>query len=234
LEPDGFQILYEEGPCLVINKPAGLLTQAPPGIDSLELRVRRFLQQREGKSHNLYLGLPHRLDRPVSGAIVLARHVRAARRIAEQFAQRTVHKLYWAIVEGIVEQSSGTWSDWMRKVPEQARSETVPAAHPDAQQAILHFRVLAHAPQATWLEIQLETGRTHQIRVQCSTRGHAVLGDFQYGATRPFGPATDDTRERWIALHARTLAFDHPMTRARVEIQAPVPDDWHIADFRSS
>ena len=76
-------ILYEQGPCLVVLKPAGVLTQAPPGIDSMEVRIRRFLQQREGKQHNLYLGVPHRLDRPVSGALVVARHVRAARRLAE-------------------------------------------------------------------------------------------------------------------------------------------------------
>jgi len=231
LEPSGFQILFEEGPCLVFNKPAGLLTQAPPGIDSLELRVRRFLQQREDKSHNLYLALPHRLDRPVSGAIVMARHVRAARRISEQFEQRTVHKAYWAIVEGSVAEASGTWIDWMRKVPDEPRSETVTADHPGAQQAVLHFRVIARAASATWLEIQLETGRTHQIRVQSAARGHAVAGDFQYGAVRPFGPATEDTRQRWIGLHARTLGFDHPMTRERIQIEAPVPAAWHLEEF---
>lgn len=216
---------------MVLAKPAGLLTQAPPGIDSLETRVRRFLQEREGKSHSLYLALPHRLDRPVSGAIVMARHVRAARRISEQFERRTVDKTYWAIVEGDVSESSGTWTDWMRKVPEQPRSETVPESHPDAQQAILHFRVVARRPGATWLEIRLETGRTHQIRVQCAVRGHAVLGDALYGSSTPFGPATDDMRERWIALHARLLAFEHPMSRERLSIEAPVAEAWRLNDF---
>lgn len=231
MEPSGFQILFEEGPCLVLNKPAGLLTQAPPGIDSLEVRVRRFLQQREGKAHQLYLGVPHRLDRPVSGAIVLARHVRAARRLSEQFEQRTVQKKYWALVEGRVAEASGTWIDWMRKVPNEPRSENVPEGQPDGQRAVLHFRVLEWRPDTTWLEIELETGRTHQIRVQCASRGHAVWGDAQYGATRPFGPSCDDPRDRWIALHARHLAFAHPMHRGAVSIDAPLPEGWPVPDF---
>src|SRR5690348_16402309 len=97
-------ILYEEGPCLVVNKPAGLSTQAPPGIDSLEVRVKEFYRaRREQQEGKVYLGVPHRLDRPVSGAIVFARHVRAARRLSEQFENRLVRKLYWVCVEGTVE-----------------------------------------------------------------------------------------------------------------------------------
>src|SRR5689334_12976722 len=111
----GFDILYEQGPCLVVNKPPGLLTQAPPGIDSLELRVKRFLKAREHQPGNVYLGVPHRVDRPVSGVIVLAKHVRAARRLSEQFEARTVRKIYWALVEGHVTPESGTWTDQLKK-----------------------------------------------------------------------------------------------------------------------
>ena len=121
-EPKGFQILYEQGPCLVVRKPPGMLTQAPPGIDSLELQVKRFLQTREAKEHNLYLAVIHRLDRPVSGALVMARHVRAAQRLAEQFESRSVAKRYWAIVAGQVEPDTGTWTDHMRKVPGDRKS----------------------------------------------------------------------------------------------------------------
>src|SRR3712207_7196614 len=96
-------VLYDSGPCLVINKPSGILTQAPAGIDSLEVQVKAFYREREGKEGNIYLGLPHRLDRPVSGAIVFARHARAAQRLAAQFENRTVTKVYWAAVEGHVE-----------------------------------------------------------------------------------------------------------------------------------
>lgn len=220
------QLLHEAGPCLVVYKPPGLLTQAPPGIDNLELRVKRFLQQREGKSHNLYLAIIHRLDRPVSGALVLARHVRAAQRLSEQFERRTVTKKYWALVEGHVADESGTWTDWLRKVPGEARSEVVPADHPEAQEAILRFVVRARFEAVTWLEIELETGRTHQIRLQCSSHGHPILGDSLYGATTAFGPTVDDERSRWIALHARQLAFEHPMTREAVDIRAPLPDSW--------
>src|SRR5829696_10534619 len=101
--PDsGLEILYYNGPCLVINKPPGVLTQAPAGIDSLEVRVKGFYRQREQKEGNIYLFLPHRLDRPVSGAIVFARHVRAAQRLSTQFENRTVTKAYWAFVEGVI------------------------------------------------------------------------------------------------------------------------------------
>ena len=96
------EILYDNGPCLVVNKPAGVLTQAPAGIDSMEVRVKAFYREREEKEGNIYLGLPHRLDRPVSGAIVFARHVRAAQRLSSQFENRTVTKVYWAVVEGDV------------------------------------------------------------------------------------------------------------------------------------
>src|SRR5258708_7249770 len=108
-------ILYDDGPVLVVNKPAGLPTQAPPGIDSLEVRVKEFFRQREGKPADaaIYLGLPHRLDRPVSGAIVLARHVRGAQRLSAQFENRTVAKSYWAFVEGRVTPDEGTWTDYL-------------------------------------------------------------------------------------------------------------------------
>src|SRR5262249_40988558 len=100
--------LYDDGPCLVVNKPAGVLTQAPAGIDSMEMRVKAFYRAREGKEGNIYLGLPHRLDRPVTGAIVFARHVRAASRLAPQFENRTVTKVYWALVQGDVDGDEGT------------------------------------------------------------------------------------------------------------------------------
>jgi len=226
MQPNEIEILYEEGPCLVVNKPGGILTQAPPGIDCMEVRIKRFLKQRDEKPGNVYLGTPHRLDRPASGVMVFAKHVRAARRIAEQFEGRTVEKTYWAIVEGSVEPDSGTWTDYVRKVPGEARSEIVAGEDGDGRIAILHFRVLDRFAFGTWLEIELETGRTHQIRVQAGSRGHAVLGDELYGSRTPFGPQTIDQRQRWIALHARTLKFRHPMTREIVCQSAPLPKAW--------
>jgi len=223
---NGFDVLYEEGPCLVVVKPGGVATQAPPGIDSLEVRVKEFLRIRDGKPGNIYLGVPHRLDRPVSGVLVLARHVRAARRLAEQFEARTVRKTYWTVVEGQVSPEAGTWTDYLRKVPDAARVERVASDHPEARQAVLHYRMLDTDGCRSWLEIELETGRMHQIRVQAACRAHPILGDSQYGSMTPFGPVTDDFRSRCIALHARRLEFRHPMTRQVVCQTAPLPSAW--------
>ena len=226
IRPEGFDILYEEGPCLVVVKPGGMATQAPPGIDSLEVRVKEFLRVRDSKPGNVYLGVPHRLDRPVSGVIVLARHVRAARRLSDQFEARTVRKTYWAVVEGEVSPACGTWTDHLRKIPDAAQVEVVAPDHPEGRIAVLHYRVLAVDERCSWLEIDLETGRMHQIRVQAASRSHPILGDSQYGAMLQFGPATDDFRRRWIALHARSLEFLHPMTRQLVSQTAPLPSAW--------
>jgi 23S rRNA pseudouridine1911/1915/1917 synthase len=220
-------VLYDSGPCLVVNKPPGILTQAPVGIDSLEVRVKEFYRQREGKEGNIYLGLPHRLDRPVSGAIVFARHVRAAQRLASQFENRTVTKVYWAIVEGDVQPDEGTWTDHLHKRHGMAQAIVVPPGDPRGKLAVMHYRVLARVEEVgTWLEVQLETGRTHQIRVQAASRGHPVVGDNQYGSTHLFGEQFEDERLRAIALHARQLGFNHPMTGEPVDIVAPTPPAW--------
>jgi 23S rRNA pseudouridine1911/1915/1917 synthase len=222
----GFDILYEEGPCLAVNKPAGLLTQAPPGIDSLELRIKNFIKQRGHPYDFVYLGVPHRLDRPASGSIVFCTKRRAARRLAEQFEERSVNKIYWACVEGRVSPESGTWQDYLRKVPGNPQAEVVSPDSPQARLAVLHYRVLDAFESGSWLEIRLETGRTHQIRIQAASRGHPLLGDAQYGSTIAFGPQHEDQRLRAIALHARLLEFKHPMTKEMVSITAPVDENW--------
>ncbi|MDP7016875.1 MAG: RluA family pseudouridine synthase [Pirellulaceae bacterium] len=226
------EILYEDGPCLVVNKPGGLLTQAPPHIDSLESRIKQFLKHHDDKRGNVYLGVPHRLDRPVSGAMVFAKHVRAARRLAEQFEGRLVEKTYWAVVEDdeTIEQSA-QWRDYLRKIPNEARAEVVPTNHPEARIALLNYVVGGRVGGQCWMEITLETGRMHQIRIQAGSRGLPILGDELYGSQRLFGPTTDDRRSRWIALHARTLSFRHPMTKESVTIEAPLPTWWGDLPF---
>jgi 23S rRNA pseudouridine1911/1915/1917 synthase len=220
------EILYENGPCLAVLKPSGILTQAPPGIESLEQRLTAFLKARDGKTGNIYIGVPHRLDRPVSGVMLFARHVRACRRLSEQFSGRLVKKIYWACVEGEVQPRAGTWEDTIRKVPGEARAEIVAADHPDGRAAVLHYRTIGKWRGGAWLEIELETGRMHQIRVQAAARGHAVLGDEMYGSSQPFGPQFDDRRLRAIALHGRSLSFSHPMTREELSVIAPLPEAW--------
>jgi 23S rRNA pseudouridine1911/1915/1917 synthase len=233
-----FEVLFENEHCLVVNKPAGLSTQAPRGIDSLEVQIRAHLQSvvnadmnywqcdSTGKAPSVYLGLPHRLDRPVSGVIVLAKTKKGARKISRQFERRQVHKLYWAAVEGMVEATAGTLIDYLRKIPGEARVETVEESHPEAQRAVLHYRTLGATQHGAWLEIELETGRMHQIRVQLASRGHPILGDAQYGNKTPFGPQYEDVRLRAIALHARQLSFVRPVTQTKLIVHAPTSDAW--------
>ena len=225
----GLEILYDDGPCLVVSKPAGLLTQAPPGIDSMAVRVKTFYKKREAKTGKIYLGIPHRLDRPASGAMIFARHVRAARRLSAQFERREVTKIYLACLERTVTPSEGTWENHIRKIPGKAHAEVVDANHPEGRHSVMHYRTLLNDEWGTLLEIQLETGRTHQIRVQASWRGYPILGDEEYGSSVPFGKPFEDQRLRAIALHARSLTFRHPMKQKTVSITAPLPKDWEFA-----
>jgi 23S rRNA pseudouridine1911/1915/1917 synthase len=221
----GFGVLFEDDSLLVANKPTGVATQAPPGIDSLEGRIRRYLAP--GAEGGLYLGIPHRLDRPVSGAIVFAKTRRAARQLSKQLERRTVGKRYWACVERVVEPLEGTWTDYLHKVYGHPRAMVVEGTHPGGQEAVLSYRTLGFHAAGSWLEIELLTGRTHQIRIQAGSRQHPVLGDELYGSRVVFGAPTSDERLRPIALHARTLDFMHPMTRERISIAAPTPPTWN-------
>lgn len=220
------KVLYEQGPCLMLNKPGGLLTQAPPHIDSVEMRLKKFIRVRDQKPGRVYLAVPHRLDRPVTGVMVFALHQRAAKRISNQFEQRLVEKEYWACVEGELECDEGTLTDFMRKVPGEARSEICDESMEQAKRAILHYRVLQRASGKTWLSIQLETGRTHQIRLQCGSRGFPIIGDSLYGSDSIFGKHHEDERRRCIALHSRRLKIRHPMVDEMVEMTAPLPNTW--------
>ncbi|MBQ3388136.1 MAG: RluA family pseudouridine synthase [Thermoguttaceae bacterium] len=231
MEAGAFDILYEEGPVLAVNKESGILTQAPAGIDSLEARVKAFLIRREKKPGGCYLGIPHRLDRPASGVILFAKHVRAAHRLSEQFQTRSIEKKYWALVAGHVPEEEGEWIDYMRKIPGRAEAELIQPIHPDAREAILKYRVVGRHTlpghgEVTHLEVELETGRTHQIRLQASSRGYPILGDAQYGSTVPFGQQHEDERLNAIALHSRRILFTHPMTRETVALTAPLPEPW--------
>lgn len=223
------QILHEDAHCLVVIKPSGLLTQAPPGIDSLEIRIKRYLRQSAEAGKEPYLGVPHRLDRPASGVMIFAKTRTAAQRISEQFQDQRIEKTYWALVQGSVPDEAGTWIDSMRKVDGEARSEIVGEQDAGAQRAVLHFKKLGQTEAFTWLAIQLETGRTHQIRLQAGSRGFPILGDELYGSIAGFGAAFEDTRLRAIALHARDLQFFHPKTREVMQFSAPVTAAWDAA-----
>ncbi len=229
-------VLYEDNHCLAVAKPAPLLTQGvPPGIPTLEALAKAYLKERYHKAGHVYLGIPHRLDRPVSGVVLFARNTKAAQRLAEQFQKHQVVKLYWAVVEGNVDPSEGRWSDWLLKLPEEARSTRVSAETPGARHAVLDYHRMNAGPGLTLLEVRPQTGRMHQIRVQAAERGHPVLGDMLYGAKHPFGPPAALARERVIALHARSLTFLHPIRFEPITVTAPLPDLWRQlpSDFSS-
>src|SRR5262245_25266763 len=223
---DTMEILFEDNHCLAIAKPAPLLTQAPPGIPSLEAEVRAYLKERYHKPGHVHLGIPHRLDRPVSGVVLFARNTKAARRLAEQFQKHQVRKVYWAAVEGDVQPAESRWEDWLLKLPEEARSERVEANTPGARHAVLAYRRLRSGPDWTLLEIEPQTGRMHQIRAQAAGRGWPILGDVLYGSRRFFGPPAELPRDRVIALHARSLTFLHPIRYEPITLTASLPEAW--------
>jgi 23S rRNA pseudouridine1911/1915/1917 synthase len=217
-------VLFEDHHLIAVNKPAPLLTQAPPGVPSLEALVKAHLKEKYAKPAGVYLAVPHRLDRPVSGAIVFARNTKAGQRVHRQFHDRTVAKTYWALVEGSVAEA-GEWRDWIRKVPGESRAVVAEPGEPGAKEAVLAVEVLEARGSTTLLELRPLTGRMHQLRVQCARRGHPVRGDEQYGSAVPFGEAASE-RERAIALHARKLVIEHPFTKAALAIEAPLPPLW--------
>ena len=219
-------VLFEDHHLLGVNKPAPLMTQAPAGVPSLEAMAKAYIKEKYAKPAGVYLGIPHRLDRPVSGVVVFCRNTKAAQRVAEQFQTHEVTKVYWALVEGVAADDAGEWRDFVRKVDDQARAEIVPADAAGAKEAVTVFQVLRRDADATLLELTPRTGRMHQLRVQAAARGHPVAGDALYGSTRPFGPPAELPRDRVIALHARRLVFEHPFRKVPVELEAPVQDYW--------
>jgi 23S rRNA pseudouridine1911/1915/1917 synthase len=228
---EALHVLYEDNHCLAVAKPAPILTQAPPGVPSLEALARAYLRERYHKAGNIYLGVPHRLDRPVSGVMLFAKSSKAAHRIAEQFEQRTVVKSYWAAAEGTVQPAEGTWEDWLRKIEGEARVARVEPADAGARRAVLRYRCLRPCAGGTLLELEPQTGRMHQLRVQAAQRGWPVRGDWLYGATLPFGPPAELPRDRVIALHARALTFLHPIRYEPITVEAPLPEAWRQLDI---
>jgi 23S rRNA pseudouridine1911/1915/1917 synthase len=224
--PPPLDPLFEDHHLIAVNKPAPLLTQAPAGVPSLEAMVKAYIKQKYAKPAGVYLGIPHRLDRPVSGVVVFARNTKAAQRVHAQFQRHEVRKAYWAAVEGDVAPDAGVWEDWLRKVPEEARVVRAAEGEPGAKLAMLEYRVLRRLDSGTLLELCPLTGRMHQLRVQSAWRGHPVFGDVMYGGAREFGPPWQNPRDKVIALHARRLTLRHPFRDEELTIEAPVPDYW--------
>ncbi len=220
-------ILYEDNHLLVVNKPSGLATMgALDGEPSLVEWARADLKRRYQKPGNVYIGVVQRLDAWASGVLVLAKTSKAAARLTAQFAARETAKQYWCVVEGLVEPAAGTWRDYLAKDDAARRVRVVAKSAPGAQNAELNYTVRGRSSdkQFSWLEIELLTGRKHQIRVQCSARGLAIVGDQKYDAATRFAPVS-------IALHSRELTFQHPTRDAALTFTAPLPAAWRKLDL---
>jgi 23S rRNA pseudouridine1911/1915/1917 synthase len=228
---DSLDILYEDNHCLALNKPAGWPTTHFDGTDeTVDRLAKSYLKEKYGKPGNVFLGVVHRLDKPVSGVLLFARTSKAAARLSEQFREGMVEKTYWAVVENVLASGgrepsvpwlhadTGSLEDWLKKDEPNARVEVVPRETPGARLARLLFVVRGRHDGLTWLELRPHTGRKHQLRVQLASRGCPIHGDAKYGSDRPFGPA--------IALHARSLTFLHPTTKEPITIKAEVPTFW--------
>jgi 23S rRNA pseudouridine1911/1915/1917 synthase len=212
-------VLYEDNHCIAVVKPARVLTAGDQTGDvSLLDTVKDYLKQKYKKPGNVFVGLVHRLDRPVSGVVLFARTSKSASRLSEQFREGTVQKTYRAIVEGIVEESSGELLDWLLKNEETNIVRIVPAGTPAARESRLRFRRLQTAPDLTLVEITPTTGRGHQIRVQLAAHGHPICGDRKYGSKHAM--------QGTIALHATQLTFDHPTRHEPITVSAPDPAAW--------
>lgn len=212
-------VLYEDNHCLAVCKPARLLTMGDQTADdTLVEQARRYLKAKYGKPGNVFVGVVHRLDRPVSGVVLLARTSKGAARLSEQFREGTVTKTYTALVQGACG-GPETWHDWLLKEPETNRVRCVPAGTAGARESTLEFRPLGRAGGLQRVEVRPITGRSHQIRVQLAARGWPIAGDSKYGSTVPFRPGC-------IALHARRLEVRHPTRQEPLVIECPEPADW--------
>lgn len=228
-------LLYERSGVLAVAKPAGLATQAPPGIESVESWVRRLLH---GAAERGYVGVPHRLDRAVSGVVLMTATPRAARKLSRQFERREVGKEYRAVVEprgaADIAAEPVEWRDFIEKVPEEARARRAAADSPLAREAVTRARLLARVPHAeggTRLVLRLEplTGRMHQLRLQAAARGMPIVGDVVYDAVADMhwaGPPDDSVREPPIALHAERIRYVDPDAGGEVVAEAPLPGYW--------
>lgn len=214
--------LYEDNHIIIVDKQPGEIVQGDKTGDTpLSAIVAAYLKEKYAKPGNVFVGVVHRLDRPVGGVVVFAKTSKALSRLNEMLRKHQIHKTYWAIVEGRPTDDNGTLTDNL--VTSERNNKTYVVAKgaplpPDAREATLHYKVLARGDRYSLVEITLITGRKHQIRVQLANIGHPIKGDLKYGARR-------SNRGGGISLLARHISFIHPVSHKEIDVTAPLPSD---------
>jgi len=221
---DLLNILYEDNHLIIINKRCGDLVQSDLSGDvSLEETVKNYLKNKYNKPGEVFLGVVHRLDRPVSGITLFARTTKAQLRLNSMFQEKLIRKTYWAIVKDVPPDESGTLIHHLVRNRNTKRSYAHKNESSGSKKAILHYRHIASSDRYHLLEIDLETGRHHQIRSQLAAIGCPIRGDLKYGYPR-------SNPNGGISLHARQIRFQHPVKNEEIDLTAPLPDDpfWNI------
>ncbi|MBB4808008.1 23S rRNA pseudouridine1911/1915/1917 synthase [Chryseobacterium defluvii] len=213
------QIVYEDNHLMVINKKAGQLVQGDKtGDESLLESIKNFIKRRDAKPGNVFLGLVHRIDRPTSGLVIYAKTSKSLTRLTQMVKNREVKKTYWAIVGKELIPQNQRLIHYLKKNEKNNKAIVFPKPTEGAKEAVLTYTVIKSLDNYLLLEIDLETGRHHQIRAQLSKIGAPIKGDLKYGSPR-------SNPDGGISLHARKLEFIHPVTKEKIQITAPVPQN---------
>lgn len=213
------RILLEDNHLLIVNKPSGLLVQPDKEtIESVEVIVKEYIKKKYDKPGEVFLGVCHRIDRPVSGIVVLARTSKSLVRLNEMFKTREVKKTYWAVVENAPKEQEGILVHWMQKDGQKNISRAYDKQVEGSVKAELSYKLIGKSDRYFLLEVNPVSGRHHQIRVQLSKMGCPIKGDVKYGAKRT-------NKDGGIHLHARKIEFMHPVKKEPVQVVAPVPDE---------
>lgn len=213
------EVVYEDNHIIIVNKRSGEIVQGDKtGDEPLSETVKAYIKEAYHKPGNVFLGVVHRLDRPVSGLVVFARTSKALSRLNEMFRVGDVHKTYWAIVKDKPAVEEGTLTHWLVRNEKQNKSYAYDREVPKSKKAVLHYRLIGCTDRYSLLEIQLMTGRHHQIRCQLARMGCPIKGDLKYGAPR-------SNPDGSISLLARKVELVHPVSKEPVSVVAPVPDD---------
>lgn len=219
------EVLYEDNHIIAINKRNNDIVQPDPSGDlSLEEMVKTYIKNKYNKPGDVFLGVVHRIDRPVSGVVIFARTSKALTRLNKMFQDKTIKKIYWAIVKKRPEDSKATLVHYISRNTKQNKSYAYDKAKADAKRSVLHYSIAAATDNYTLLEVELETGRHHQIRSQLSKIGSPIKGDLKYGFAR-------SNRDGGISLHSRSIEFVHPVKKETIKIAAPTPKDNLWAEF---